>query len=229
MAKEYYDATYKTYPNERIKPTLFQGKMVYPLYIQLTYNRKSAVFKSYYFDLFARTKYQFLPTSLPQIERLEGRVIEYIIHRNFDRFDLDRFARQYKLFTIDVLDSFEGAFKLWLINYLKAEDLAGLAGLLACSPVEVSIIKVWDDLKKILDTERFKRMEEMAVQAGPYMPIAMYVRDICPEGPFCLPVYEFAIQKKQMEIERFIRKRFRKADFGQIIQIVCSTLYPDGF
>jgi hypothetical protein len=43
MAKEYYLVSYKTYRNDRIKPVLFQDRETHPLYVQLTYDRRTTV------------------------------------------------------------------------------------------------------------------------------------------------------------------------------------------
>ena len=228
MAKEYYDVSYKTYFNNRIKPTVFQGKVSYPLYVQVTYDRKSLFFKSYYFDLFARPKFDFLQTTIPQIEELEMGVIDYIVTKHFEAFDLDLLPRRYKMFSQDVLGGFEGFFKLWLANYLKKEGFPGLAVLLEYAPDEVCVIRIWDDLKKILDPEFFNEMEYAAVKAGPYLPLAMYVRHQSPAGPFCLPLHEWAIEEKRIEIESFVDERFSLVDFEPMVRAVKLLFYPDG-
>jgi hypothetical protein len=200
MRKEYYEVSYKTYLNDRIKPKVFQGVESYPLYIRVTFDRETSFFKSYYFDLFARPKYDFQRTSITQIEELEGRVINHIFGRNKEHFDLHRFSRQYKIFSQDVLDNFDRPFRIWLAEYLKQDGLSGLGSLLAYSPDEVAGIQVWEDLKKILEPQRFEKMEEKAVRAGPYLPLAMYVRHHSPEGPFCLPLHEWLSEEKNIAI-----------------------------
>src|ERR1700744_2336907 len=193
MPKEFYEVSYKTYFNDRIKPKVFQGAKSYPLYVQVTFDRETSFFKSYYFDLFARPKYDFQHISFAQIDELEGRVINNIISRNKDHFNLYVFSRQYKILSQDILDNFDKSFRMWLANYLKEDGLPGLASLLSYSPDEVVGIRVWEELKQILEPERFERMEEKAIRAGPYLPLAMYVRHHSPEGPFCLPLPEWLI------------------------------------
>jgi hypothetical protein len=229
MAKEFYNVSFRTYFNERLKPTVFRGKESYPLYVQVTYDRKTLFFKSYYFELFAPRKYDFLRTTISQIDKLEGRVIDFIIARNSESFELDRLPQQYKVYSQDVLDNFDRPFKLWLAAYLKKEGFPGLAALLEYAADEVCAIQVWDDLKKILDPESFGRMEKMAVSAGPYLPLATYVRHVSPEGPFCLPVYEWSNEEKRIEIENFIDQRFWGVDFGMIIRQVRLLLFPRSF
>jgi hypothetical protein len=54
-----YQVTYKVYHNERIKMVSFHGKLVYPLYIRLTFDRRSTEYKSNLFDLFMKPKYGY--------------------------------------------------------------------------------------------------------------------------------------------------------------------------
>lgn len=229
MAKEFYDVSYKTYFNDRIKPTVFRGKESYPLYVRVTFDRETIFFKSYYFDVFARPKYDFLGTTITQIDELESGVIDFIVNKNYEKFYLNNLPRQYKTLSQDILDSFDGPFKMWLATCLKKEGLPGLATLLEYAPDEVCAIRVWDDLKKILDQESFERMEEIAMQSGPYLPLAMYVRHQMPEGPFCLPLYEWAIEAKRIEIENFIDERFWRVDFDKILREVRNLLHPNGY
>jgi hypothetical protein len=230
MAKGSYDVSYKTYFNERLKAVEFRDMTTYPLYVQVTYDRKSLFFKSYYFDLFARPKYAFLRTSLSQVDVLERRVIEFMIGMYADRFTLDEISRRYKLFSRDVLDAFDGSFKTWMAGFLKKEKLPGLAILMEHATEEVAAIQLWDDLKKVLSPDVFSRMEEMAVRAAhPYLAIATYVRNRFPAGPFCMPLHEWADNERRVEIETYLDDNFWRMDFGVTIRMVRDLLYPTGF
>lgn len=230
MAKEYYDVTYKTYFNDRIKPVVFQGKETYPLYVQVTYDRKTTFFKSYYFDVFAQPKYDFLKTTISQMVEMESGALDFIIARNTDRFSLDHLSRQYKIVSRDLLDSFDGPFKIWLATYFREEGLPGLAAMMEHVLEEVPAIQLWDDFKKVLDPVVFDRMEEKAAQYGPpYIPLAAYIRNKLPKGPFCLPVHEWVNEDKRIEIEEFIDDTFWLVDMDQIVRTTKLLLYPDGF
>ena len=224
MAKEFYDVTVKTYFNTRLKEVMYKGMETYPLYVQVTYDRKSIVFKSYYFDVFAQPKYDFLTITFAQINELEGRVIDSIVKRNANDFSLDLLLRRYRLYCLDILDNFDGPFKIWLGAYLKKEGLPALAVLFEHAPEEICAIRIWDDLRKIVDPGFFEKMEEKAAQAGPYLPLAEYVRHSSPEGPFCLPFYEWIIFEKSIEIEEFIDEKFWQVDFGLMIRTVSRLL-----
>jgi len=230
MAKEYYDVSYKTFFNARIKQTVFQGKETWPLYVQVTYDRKTIFFKSYYFDLFAQPKYDFLGMSLFQVDELESQVTEFIINWDVEKFSLDNFSRRYKMFSRDLLDSFDGPFKIWLGAYFKEKGWSGLAAVVEHSGDGVSAIQLWDDLKKCMEPGIFEKMEEKAARdGGPYLPLATYVRHKSPKGPFCLPLHEWSHQEKTIEIEDFIDERFWRVDMGRIIRMVGDLLHPKGY
>ncbi|HTI93535.1 MAG TPA: hypothetical protein VL727_23215 [Puia sp.] len=219
MAKEFYDVSYKTYHNERLKPVLFRGVKTYPLYVQVTYDRRSIFFKSYYFELFAQPKYDFLETSIQDINELESRVIEYIINRRPEWFDLDELIRAYKKESRDILDSFDGSFKVWLGDFLREKDLPGLAAQMESNPGLVAGIRLWDDLKAVLKPEVYKRMEERVFQYdSPYIPLAWYMREKFPDRPFCLSWFEWI--EEQGEVEIFLDRIRWGEGFEKVIRAI---------
>ena len=221
MAKEFYDISYKTYFNFRINQVLFQGEESWPLYVQMTYDRKTIFFKSYYFGLFAQSKFDFLRMPIIQVDRLERRVIDFIIARYADRFYLAEVPRRYKVYCQDVLELCEPRLKLWLASYFREEKMAGLAAMVEQTQSGVAAIQVWYSLKKIMDDGSFLKMEEKAARfGGPYLPLATYVRHQYPKGPFCLPLHEWLEVEKQIAIENFIDERFWRVDMGRIIRYV---------
>ena len=48
--------SYKTYYNDRLKEVDFHGQQTHPLYVQVTYERKTIFFNSYYFALFSKPR-----------------------------------------------------------------------------------------------------------------------------------------------------------------------------
>jgi hypothetical protein len=219
MAKEFYDVSYKTYHNERLKPVLFRGVETYPLYVQVTYDRQSVFFKSYYFELFAQPKYAFLKTSIQEINELESRVIEYIINSRAERFYLEDLIRDYKKVSMDLLDSFDGSFKVWLGEFFREEGLPALAAQMESEPELVAGIRLWDDLKVVLKPELFERMEERVFQYdSPYIPLAWYVREKSPDGPFCLSWFEWI--ETQAEIEIFLDSIRWGLEFEKVIRAI---------
>jgi len=198
MAKAYYDVTYKTYYNDRIKPVPFRGKESHPLYVQVTFDRRTIFFKSYYFELFRQKKYDSQAPTLAQIEKFESRVIDYIIARNTDRFSLDLLQDEYKRYSADVLDTFEKPFLDWLAGCLRAERLPRLAAMIAQGTEEFLAIQLWDDLKTGLQPDLVSRIDEKAIrETEPYYLMAAFVRYRYPKGPFCMPCHEWILHDEK--------------------------------
>ncbi|HWK03305.1 MAG TPA: hypothetical protein VNS58_06720 [Puia sp.] len=230
MAKEFYDISYKAYFNTRLKEVVFQGVETWPLYVQVTYDRKSVFFKSYYFGLFSQPKYDFLKMPLWHVIELEHKAIEFLIAWNADGFSLGRLQQQYKMHSQDLLDSLDRPFKKWLAGYFREQGLPGLSALMEHEPDRVAAIRLWDDLAKCLDADVFARLEMKVTrgEAPPYIHLAMYVRDKLPKGPFCLPLYEWSDDDTKRAIGRSIESRLWRADIGRIEMIVRGLLRSKG-
>jgi hypothetical protein len=230
MSKEYYKVTYKTYYNERVKKVSFQGGETYPLYVQVTYDRKTIIFKSYYFDIFSQTKYDYFGTTMAQIDELENRVMDFVTARYADEFSLDRVPSRYKMFSIDVLDTMEEPFKEWMIRFFETEKLPGYAAMIRSVMKEVSAMHLLDEFKIGLSSPIYNRLEEKAARQGPpYIPLASFIRQKQSKGPICLPLHEWIQEEKQFEIEDFIDANYGDYDFMKILINIKLSLYPKGF
>ncbi|MEJ7671695.1 MAG: hypothetical protein WKF59_03070 [Chitinophagaceae bacterium] len=77
---------------------------MYPLYIQVVFDRVPFTFKSYYFDLFAKPKYETNVAGklvIPDIKEIiikEATLIEFIIEKHRQSFSLDIFKKEYSFF-----------------------------------------------------------------------------------------------------------------------------------
>jgi hypothetical protein len=230
MAKEYYQVSYKTYLNERVKPVLFRDRETFPLYVQVTYDRKTTSLKSYYFDVFAQPMYDYLGTTLAQMDELESRAIDYVTVKYADRFYLSEFPTWYKLFNRDVLDGLERPFKEWLISYFEGERAPGYAALLRMGMQTVCALELLDEFKIALAPDLYERlMAKAAKDAPPYIPMAEYIRNRQPKGPFCLPVHEWIQHETQVDAEEYIYNEFYAYEMGRILKEIKLLLYPRGF
>lgn len=112
-----YKITYKTYLNERLKQVDFHGQLTYPLYVQVTFERKTIFFKSYYFELFAKSRYFLVVPgagskgpSLEQVIEKENEVINFILNKFKDDFSLEKFKTAYAYYSKDLCDITERGF-----------------------------------------------------------------------------------------------------------------------
>lgn len=231
--KETYDISYKTYLNTRLNPVVFRGEETHPLYVRMTFDRQTAIFKSYFFDLFARPKYQFLKMNIPGIEKMEIETIGRIIgRRQTGEFYLSAFLQQYKLLTACLLDTFDRPFQEWLSAWFQKNDLPGLSVLIQTGMEKTAAIRVWDDLEKCLEPSIYEELKDAAISDAPaYLPLVTYARHSSPKGPFCLPLLDWSDEQNRLSIEDFFDDTFgnRRVDFDKLLRIVQSTMYPGGF
>src|SRR5579863_6764063 len=128
-----YKVSYNIYYNDRLKETHFHGKLTYPLYVRVTFDRQPIYFKSYYFDLFSKPRYAIFmdgrahgPT-LEDIIAKETELIEFILDKNLAEFSLDLFKREYAYFSKDLSDIMEDKFLEYLFLFLNDEGMPDLA------------------------------------------------------------------------------------------------------
>jgi hypothetical protein len=231
MAKEHYELSYKTYFNSRLKPVSFHGEETFPVYIQMTFDRRTVFFKSYFFDLFARPKYDFLKMSTPRIEKMEMETVGRIIDRQTDHFDLSLFLRQYKILTACLLDTFDAPFQSWLSAWLQKEGLPGLSALVHNGTQEIAAIRIWVDLEKCLQPAIWEKLTDASLTEAPaYIPLVTYVRHRSPKGPFCLPLLDWSDEQNRLSIEDFFDNTFgdMRVDFGKLLRKVRLAMHPDG-
>lgn len=210
MAKT-YQVTYKPYFNERIKPVSFHGKEIHPLYIQVTFDRKSIFFKSYYFDLFTRPQYVELETTIEQIIELESRLIEYIVDKNTNTFSLERFTEEYKYLSTDLLDKMDEHFKDYLFIFFMDEGMPRYAGIVRAIINSLTGMQIVETFKDGLKPALYNKMIENAIYyAPPYIPLMAFVRHRHPNGLPSLPIFEWQQAWTPEELEKFLGVHFQE-------------------
>ena len=120
-----YKVTYKTYFNDRLKKVFFHGVPTYPLYIQVTFDRRTIVFKSYYFELFSKPRYAIFQTNkihgpaIMDIIEKENELIDFVIDKTLANFSLELFKQEYNFYSKDLCDEMEEGFSDYLFIFSK--------------------------------------------------------------------------------------------------------------
>jgi hypothetical protein len=172
MEKE-YRVTYKTYYNDRLKQTNFHGKLMHPLYVQVTFDRKSIFFKSFFFDLFSKPKYaariggEVFGPDVNDIIRKEESLIEYIIDKNRDNFSLDLFKTEYAYYGRDLLDMMEPGFLDYLYTFLHDEGLPYLAETVNLGSLTCKLYDLVLDFKRCLNPKLYQKLWENSFYYSP--------------------------------------------------------------
>jgi len=122
--------TIKFFLNQVLEPATNQkGKEAYPLYIQVTYNRKNMQLRSRYSDYYYRLD-EVKPTMMEFEEMVLRKIITYEIGEAKGEYDLKGLRRKYDVYSFSIHEAVE--------EYLKAK-------------LRLAILKTNDELTTVLN------------------------------------------------------------------------------
>lgn len=175
--------SFKTYLNDRLKQVDFHGQLTFPLYVQVTYERKPIYFKSYYFELFSKSRYLLTipgvgskaPT-LDQIIERENEVINFIIEKYKDNFSLELFKSAYAYYSKDLCDIMEKGFVEYLQTFFWDEGNPALGDVLLQGCKNVIAFDVVRDFKRVFSKPFYEKLVTNSLYyAPPYLPIYAFM------------------------------------------------------
>jgi hypothetical protein len=180
-----YKITYKAYLNDRLKQVDFHGQLTYPLYIQLTFERKTIFFKSYYFELLSKSRYLLSVAGLsksPSIKEViakENEVIDFIISKHGDDFSLEVFKSAYPYYSKDLCDVTENGFLDYLHTFFEDKGMPNLATVIREGAKSCNAYEVVRDLKRAFQKPLYDEMIENALYYAPsYLPLYGFMVEI---------------------------------------------------
>lgn len=212
-----YKVTFKIYYNERLKKSFFHTKLMHPLYVQVTFDRRPIYFKSYYFDLFSKPKYairlegQVFTPDIKEIIKKEETIIAFIIDKNLDNFSLDLFKKEYAFYSRDLLDMMEESFLNYLFTFLQDEGLPRLADILKKGASDSKLYDLAQDLKKALNPVLYQNLIENSFHLPP---------------PY-LPLFAFTVKPKQTPFTSFSVMEWQQTQTKEKFLKFCKKYYPD--
>jgi len=218
-----YKVSYKLYYNDRLKETFFHGKMIHPLYVQVTFDRQPIYFKSYHFDLFSKPRYvifmggKMYGPSLMDIEKMETELIEFILDKNLSKFSLEIFKRDYAYYSKDLLDEMEEKFLEYLFLFFHDEGMPDLAAAIQQGAKLRIVYDVVRDMQMALNPALYKRLIENSVYlAPPYMHLFGFIRQTKKWPPLSLSVMEWEKQGTKEAFETYMRKYCPDQDLAEV-------------
>lgn len=175
--------SYKTYLNERLKQVDFHGQQTFPLYVQVTYERKTIFFKSYYFELFSKARFgTTLPdgtTKGPDLAlaiKKEEEVIRFVIGKLGDGFSLEGFRKFYAYFSKDLCDETAFDFIDYLYVFFDDRKLPSLAELIKWGTQHVVTYDLMNELERTLDKALYQELTAGAFEmAPPYLQLYSFM------------------------------------------------------
>ncbi len=174
--------SYKTYFNDRLKQVCFHGLLSYPLYLQVTFERKSIFLKSYYFELFSKPRYVNMAgiksqqSFINKIIKKEIDLIKFLVEKNISFFSLEQFKVQYAYYCKDLLDEMEPMFLSYLRTFLQNEGLPALGNSLQRGSEINSAFDLIQDMKKAFVPSLYQKLVNNSFFYGPpYLPLFSFM------------------------------------------------------
>lgn len=230
MEKE-YRVTYKTYDNDRLKQTNFHGKLMYPLYVQVTFDRKSIFFKSFFFDLFSKPKYaariagQVFGPDVKDIIKKEESLIEFIIDKNRDNFSLDLFKTEYAYYGRDLLDMMEPGFLDYLYTFLHDEGVPYLAETVNIGSLTCKLYDLVLDFKRCLNPKLYQKLwENSFYYSPPYLVLCAFNEKPQQTLLKAFTVMDWEQPGIKEDFEKFIIKNYPDIKAREIIRSIANQL-----
>jgi hypothetical protein len=226
MDKE-YSVTYKTYYNDRLKQVNFHGKVTYPLYVQVTFDRKSIFFKSFFFDLFSKPKYaariagEVFGPDITGIIKKEESLIEFIIDKHHDNFSLDLFKTEYAYYGRDLLDMMEPGFLDYLYTFFHDEGLPYLAETVKLGSLTCKLYDLVLDFKRCLNPKLYQKLwENSFYYSPPYLPLCAFNEKPQRTLLTAFTVMDWEQQNTKDSLTTFFIKNYPGKEVGSVISII---------
>jgi hypothetical protein len=219
--------SYKTYFNDRLRQVNFHGMVTYPLYVQVTFARKTIFFKSYYFELFAKERY-FLKnpgTSIaegPGILRvisMETEVIKFITEKHPDDFSLELFKKEYDYYSKDMCDELESGFIDYLYTFFYDEGQPALAETIKAGSKSTIAYDVVRDLKSVLNKVTYDKLIANSFDyAPPYLPVYGFMKEVKQWPMLCLARREWELAETKKAFKAYIKSHYPEMGADKVIE-----------
>ena len=217
--------SYKTYLNDRLKQVDFHGRLTHPLYVQVTYERKTIFFKSYYFELFSKTRYASdTPAGtgkgpeMEQVIKKENEVIQFVIDKLKDGFSLEAFKNLYSYFSVDLCDITEFDFITYMYSFFDEKGMPHIAELIKWGTPHVVNYNLVIDLKKMLKKSLYDELIEQAFQmAPPYLQLYSFMMHTKKSPMLCLTAMEWNNIETIKTFKEFVELHYPNMDSTKLI------------
>jgi len=225
--------SYKTYFNDRLKQVDFHGQRTYPLYVQVTYERKTIFFKSYYFELLSKPRF-FLDVpgagskgpELALAIHKENEVIEFIINKHSEDFSLETFKDAYAYYSKDVCDLAESGFRDYLFTFFWDEGSPHLGDLIKWGGRHVVAYDLVRDFKRIFQKEKYDKLVKNSFDfSPPYLPLYGFMSERKRWPELFLTMQEWRSVETNVAFKAYLERVYPGANELELVKEVNSLPY----
>ena len=197
MGKQ-YKVTYKVYFNKRLKKVSFHEEETLPVYIQLTFKRRTTIFKSYYFDLLSQSRYATqlnkinVSPSLQNVVMLEEKVLDYLAAHATNESTIENLQKQYYFYSTDLCMSSEERFRLNLFMFLLETGSGAFAKVFTLGSKSQILFDVLKDMELLLNKDAYEAIASNGyVQHEFYLSLYGFVKETKKPPYYLLSVMEW--------------------------------------
>ena len=214
-----YKVTYKIYFNDRLKKVFFHGAPTYPLYVQLTFDRKTIVFKSYNFDLFSKPHYVIFMDGclhgpfIKEIIKKETELLDFIIDKNLADCSLEKLKADYTFYCKDLCDEMITGFIDYLFVFFQDKGMPAIATTIKEGIKFRIAYEVVKDLKIALVPSLYRELiENSFYYAPPYLALYGYMQQTKKWPMLCLTVMEWQDNKIKTLFAHYLNENCKNLD-----------------
>lgn len=226
-----YKVSYKAYFNDRLKQVSFHGKLTYPLYVQVTFDRKTIFFKSYYFELFSKPRYFLSVAGLtggPSVEDIikkENSLIDFIIDKNLPDFSLELFKKEYAYYSKDLCDVTEEGFIDYMYVFFQDKGMPAFAVTVQQGSKFRIVYDVVRDMKRAFNKPLYDELiENSFYYAPPYLPLYGFMQQTKKWPMLSLTVMEWEDEKTTVGFIEFMKKYYPDKDSVEVVDQINKWL-----
>ncbi|MDP9079301.1 MAG: hypothetical protein M3O71_17870 [Bacteroidota bacterium] len=221
--------SFKTYFNDRLKQVYFHGVTTHPLYVQVTYERRTIFFKSYYFELLSKERYLLMvpgttirkgPDLLDVIKK-ETEIIKFITDRHLDDFSLELFKKEYVHYSKDLSDEMESGFINFLHTFFWDEGMPAIGDIMLYGSKNVIAYEAVRDMKSSFNKALYdKLIENSFYYAPPYLPVYGFMKATKQWPMLLLTVMEWQQPETQAAFREYASINFAGMDRDKLFSQV---------
>jgi hypothetical protein len=193
--------------------------------VQVTFERKTIFFKSYYFELFSKSRYAMqLPDGrikgpdLEQIIEKENEVIRFVIDKLKDGFSLESFKKLYAHFSTDLCDATEFDFITYLYLFFDDKEMPHMAELIKWGTLHLVTYNLVMEFKKTLKKSLYAELIEQAFQkAPPYHQLYSFMMSTKKRPMLCFTAMELDNEETIKSFKEYVELHYPKLKSTQLI------------
>lgn len=226
-----YKISYKTYYNNRLKEVSFHGQTTYPLYVQLTYLRKTIFFKSSMFELFSRPRYAIehykkkneVP-SLAFVTKKEEALLDFVVEKCKDDFSLERFKSAYQFYSRDLILAAEDAFRAFLIVFMVGKNASNFGKAFVVGSLKYVLFDILNESKTIFAPSVYQEMLSNLSKAPPYMELYAFMKHFKRWPDQVLTLMEWESEGTKAAFSQYIMRHYPEKDVVHILEEIKQWL-----